>query len=169
MMGPADSIDLPTERDRQHTGASALARGCAGGLETLPRRVADIAMLRGLGYSFREIARQLDVSPQAISLMLSRHRKCLLSARGASEMRTLSARAVSCLTDLGISCRAEAQGQDVLMLLRGRANCGRKTLDEIAAWLGEECWTPAAPQTHFSDKASHLFTNPTRSLRRTGW
>ena len=168
MMPPADSIDLPTERDRQHTAASALATGRASGLETLPRRVADIAMLRGLGYSFREIARQLDVSPQAISLMLSRHRKCLLSARGASEMRTLSARAVSCLSDLGITCRAEAQGKDVLMLLKGRANCGRKTIDEIAVWLGEECGTRVAPQTHSSDRASHLFTDPTPSLRRTG-
>lgn len=168
MITPTNSIDLPPGRDRQDTAASTLATGRAGGLETLPRRVADIAMLRGLGYSFREIARQLDVSPQAISLMLSRHRKCLLSARGASEMRTLSARAVSCLSDLGITCRAEAQGKDVLLLLRGRANCGRKTLDEIAAWLVEECGTPAASQTHSSDKASHLFTDPTRSLRRTG-
>lgn len=142
MMTPTDSIDLAPERDRQDTMASAPATGRAGGLETLPRRVADIAMLRGLGYSFREIARQLDVSPQAISLMLSRHRKCLLSARGASEMRALSARAVSCLSDLGISCRAEAQGKDVLMLLRGRANCGRKTLDEIAAWLNDGLRAP---------------------------
>jgi len=30
------------------------------------------------------------------------------------------------------------------MMLNGRANCGRKTIEEIAAWLGEECETPGA-------------------------
>ena len=35
----------------------------AATLEELPQRVRDIAMLRGLGYTFREISNQFDVTP----------------------------------------------------------------------------------------------------------
>jgi len=113
-------------------------------VERMPSRVREVALLRGLGYTFREIARKLDVSPQAVTHPLSRYRRSAKALEGTAELQGLSARARSFLSDLGISCRAEAHGKDVLMLLRGRANCGRKTLEEIAAWLGEECETPGA-------------------------
>ena len=58
----------------------------AATLEELPHRVRDIATLRGLGYTFREISEQFGVTPQAISLMLSRHRRVLKTLRGAVEL-----------------------------------------------------------------------------------
>lgn len=95
-------------------------------------------MLRGLGYSFREIGKQLGVSPQAVSLMLLRHRRSFQSLRQAMELSTLSARATNALGRHGIRSRHEARQRDVLDLLKDERNCGRKTLDEIARWLGEE-------------------------------
>ncbi len=105
--------------------------------EDIPHRVRDIAMMRGLGYSFREIAQQLNVTPQAVSLMLSRHRRALKTLKGAMELSQLSARAVNSLGRHGISTREEARAKDVLNLLRGERNCGRKTLDEIERWMSE--------------------------------
>lgn len=105
--------------------------------EEIPHRVRDIAMMRGLGYSFREIAQQLSVTPQAVSLMLSRHRRALKSLNGAMELSQLSARAVNALGRHGIATREEAREKDVLHLLRGERNCGRKTLDEIERWMSE--------------------------------
>ena len=46
-------------------------------------------MLRGLGYSFREIGKQFSVTPQAVSLMLSRHRRSLKSLGTAVELGNL--------------------------------------------------------------------------------
>ncbi len=114
-------------------------------IDNLPRRVRDIATLRGLGYSFREIARELEVSPQAISLTISRHRRLLKSLRGAAELHGLSSRAINALSRFGIRTRAEAANRDALTLLRGERNCGAKTLREIGRWIvtGE----PAAPAT----------------------
>lgn len=94
-------------------------------------------MMRGLGYSFREIAQQLSVTPQAVSLMLSRHRRALKSLNGAMELCHLSARAVNALGRHGISTRREAKERNVLQLLHGERNCGRKTLDEIERWMSE--------------------------------
>lgn len=102
----------------------------------LPARVRDIATLRGLGYSFREIAEQLGVTPQAVSLMLTRHRRSLKSLKSSIELRSLSARAVNALGRHGISTRAEAREKNVLELLGSERNCGRKTLDEIVRWIG---------------------------------
>ena len=104
-------------------------------LEAIPQRVAEIAMLRGLGYSFREIAKQFNVTPQAVSLMLSRHRRSLKSLGTAVELGNLSARAVNALGRHGIKSRGEARNADVVHLLRHERNCGKKTLDEIAHWL----------------------------------
>jgi predicted transcriptional regulator len=106
-------------------------------IEGLPTRVRDIALLRGLGYSFREIGRQLGVTPQAVSLMLARHRRCLKSLSKAVEMVELSARAANALGRHKISTREEARQADVLRLLRYERNCGRKTFDEIERWLGQ--------------------------------
>jgi DNA-binding NarL/FixJ family response regulator len=105
--------------------------------EEVPHRVREIAMMRGLGYTFREIAQQLNITPQAVSLMLSRHRRALKTLNGAMELCHLSARAVNALGRHGISTREEARHRNVLQLLHGERNCGRKTLDEIERWMSE--------------------------------
>lgn len=94
-------------------------------------------MLRGLGYAFREIARQYNVTPQAVSLMLSRHKKSIKSLRGAKELAVLSSRAVNALGRLGITSREEARRRNALELLKGARNCGRKTINEIEHWLDQ--------------------------------
>ena len=104
-------------------------------LENLPRRIRDIATLRGLGYSFREIGREFEVSPQAISLMLSRHRRVLKQLKGAIELQGLSARAVNALGRHGVHTREEAIRVNVLALLQGERNCGAKTLGELERWI----------------------------------
>ena len=104
-------------------------------IEALPQRVRDIAVLRGLGYSFREISHQFKVTPQAASLMLSRHRRSLKSLAGAKELTELSARAVNALGRHKISTREQARRVDVLQLLRHERNCGRKTFEEIEHWI----------------------------------
>jgi hypothetical protein len=52
-------------------------------MSDVPERVRQIAMLRGLGYSYRQIAGPLHVTPQAVSLMLMSHRRSLKSLRDA--------------------------------------------------------------------------------------
>lgn len=105
--------------------------------EEIPHRIRNIAMMRGLGYSFREIAEQLDITPQAVSLMLTRHQRSLRSLKGAIELRQLSARAVNALGRHRIATREEARNNNILELLRGERNCGRKTLEEIERWMSE--------------------------------
>jgi len=116
----------------------AASAGVSSNLESVPQRIREIAMLRGLGYSFRQIAEQFSVTPQAVSLMLSRHRRAIRSLRGALELNNLSARAVNALGRHGIRTREQARQKDVLALLDGERNCGRKTLEEIAQWLEGE-------------------------------
>jgi len=110
----------------------------AATLEELPQRVRDIATLRGLGYTFREIAEQFGVTPQAISLMLSRHRRVLKTLRGSVELAGLSPRAVNALGRHRIRSRAAAIEADVLEMLKGGRNCGVKTLEEIRQWLRDD-------------------------------
>ena len=113
-------------------------------IENLPSRVRDIATLRGLGYSFREIAREFGVSPQAISLMLSRYRRGLKQLNGAVELTHLSTRAVNALGRHGVRTRDEAASKNVLALLSGARNCGAKTRSEIEQWMaGNETGLPA--------------------------
>lgn len=107
-------------------------------LDSVPRRVGEIAMLRGLGYSYREIGHQFGVTPKAVSLMLTRHRRSLKSLRGAVELNSLSARAVNALGRHGIRTREEAQEANVLELLAGERNCGNKTIDEITRWINND-------------------------------
>jgi len=123
-------------------------------LDEVPERVRQIAMLRGLGYSYRQIAGPLNVTPQAISLMLTRHRRALKSLRGAMELASLSARAVNVLGRHGIRTREQARQTNLLERLDRERNCGRKTLDELARWVAEEkeasittapCRSPAQP------------------------
>lgn len=105
-------------------------------IEAVPRRIADIAMLRGLGYSYREIGKQFGVTPQAISLMLARHRRSFKSLGDAVELRHLSARAVNILGRHGIRTLDEARRSGMLAVLGSERNCGRKTIEEIAHWMG---------------------------------
>ncbi len=104
-------------------------------INAIPQRIREIAMLRGLGYSFREIGAQFSVSPQAVSIMLSRHRRSLKSLRGSMELSHLSVRAVNALARHGIYTREEALTRDVLELLGNERNCGSKTIDEIQRWI----------------------------------
>ena len=103
--------------------------------DEVPERVRQVAMLRGLGYSYRQIAGPLHVTPQAVSLMLTRHRRSLKSLRDAMELNSLSARAVNVLGRHGICTREQARQANVLERLAGERNCGRKTMDEIARWM----------------------------------
>ena len=114
---------------------AAPAAGLTSNLDAVPQRIREIAMLRGLGYSFRQIAEQFSVTPQAVSLMLSRHRRTIKSLRGALELRNLSPRAVNALGRHGIRTRDQARERDAVALLKGERNCGRKTLEEITHWL----------------------------------
>jgi len=111
------------------------AQAAALTLRQLPERVRDIATLRGLGYSYRKIAEAFGVTPQAVSVMLSRHRHSLADLRRHPEFAELSPRAVNALAKHGIRSRADARGRNVSDLLQGQRNCGRKTLEEIARWL----------------------------------
>jgi hypothetical protein len=106
-------------------------------IEDLPLRIRELAILRGLGYSLREIGRQFEVTPQAVALMLQRHRRVLKTLGGASELRGLSARAVNALGRHGVTTRAEARHRNVLEFLRNERNCGRKTLAELERWMAE--------------------------------
>jgi hypothetical protein len=103
--------------------------------DAIPARVRDIAALRGLGYSFREIGRQFGQTPQAISVMLQRHRRSLKSLKIRPELHQLSARAVNVLGRHGIRSRADCEGLDLPRVLDNERNCGRKTKDEIFRWL----------------------------------
>jgi len=107
-------------------------------LDEIPERVRQIAMMRGLGYSYREIAGPFSVTPQAVSLMLTRHRRALESLRGAMEFSALSPRAVNVLGRHGIRTREQARKVSLLERLDRERNCGRKTIDEIARWMGDE-------------------------------
>ena len=104
-------------------------------LGEIPERVRQIAMMRGLGYSYRQIAGPLNVTPQAVSLMLMRHRRALKTLRGAMELSALSPRAVNVLGRHGIRTREQARQANVLERIAGERNCGRKTMDEIARWI----------------------------------
>jgi predicted transcriptional regulator len=133
-----DSIHQPKTMHLQSRNVAAPAAGLPSNLDAVPQRIREIAMLRGLGYSFRQIAEQFSVTPQAVSLMLSRHRHCLRSLRGAVELNNLSARAVNALGRHGIRSREEGRQRNVLELLKGERNCGRKTLEEVTHWLDAE-------------------------------
>jgi predicted transcriptional regulator len=128
----------PTNMHLQSENVAESATMQSSNLDAVPQRVREIAMLRGLGYSFRQIADQLHVTPQAVSLMLSRHRRSLKSLRGAVELSHLSARAVNALGRHGIRTRAEAKQRKIIDLLAGERNCGRKTLSEIEQWLSDD-------------------------------
>ena len=106
-------------------------------LEHIPGRIRDIAVLRGLGYSYREIASPLGVTPQAVSLMLMRHRRCLKQLKSDSDLHSLSARAVNVLSRHSVTTREEAREKNVIARLQQERNCGAKTISEIQRWMNE--------------------------------
>lgn len=104
-------------------------------LEDLPLHVRNVAALRGLGFTFREIGQSFGVSPQAASVMLSRHRALMKKLKRHSEMGSLSPRAVNCLGRLGVRTRRAAQAlEDLPERLKKQRNCGQKTIREILDW-----------------------------------
>ncbi len=126
-------ITMHQQSEKMATPAASLSLN----LDAVPQRVREIAMLRGLGYSFQQIAEQFNVTPQAVSIMLSRHRHCLKALRGSIEMSTLSPRAVNALARHGISTREEARRLNAPGLLANARNCGGKTLEEVTRWMNE--------------------------------
>ena len=107
-------------------------------VDAIPLRIRDIAVLRGLGYSYRKISKPLGVSPQAVSLMLARYRHRLGSIDKSIELLSLSGRAANALGRYGITSRQQAKERNILDLLRHEKNCGRKTIGEIERWLEEQ-------------------------------
>lgn len=114
------------------------------GLANVPWRVREIAMLRGLGYSYREIAQELKVTPQAVSLMLVRHRRPAKSLRQRMDLLGLSPRAVNVLARHGVTQREDALALPLLELIQNERNCGSKTIEEIRCWMNTEC-VPDSP------------------------
>ena len=107
--------------------------------DEVPQRVKEIALLRGLGYSFREIGDRLGISPQAVSLMLSRHRRAAKLLDKTLQLHGLSSRAVNALGRHSIRTREEARERNILAILPSERNCGSKTVSEIERWLTSEC------------------------------
>jgi len=104
-------------------------------LEEIPLHVRNVAALRGLGYSFRQIGESYGVTPQAASVMLSRQMTKLKSLKRQSELTSLSPRAVNCLGRLGIRTREEARAiSNLEYKLQNQRNCGQKTIHEILDW-----------------------------------
>lgn len=100
-------------------------------------RVRDVAALRGLGFSYREIAAHYGVTPQAVSILLLRTRCNMKSIGGKPQLATLSTRATNALRRLGIETREQALAAEVLSRLACARNCGRKTLEEIKSWMSD--------------------------------
>ena len=125
---------------RQETSSRSRGRRPSplAAVESLSPRLLEIAAMRGLGYKLHEIATEFGCSPQAVSLMLARHRRRLSSLGPRAEHWRLSIRATNVLGRLRISSREQARSRDVLRLLHGQRNCGAKTIAEIERWLAED-------------------------------
>lgn len=104
-------------------------------LEEVPLYVRNVAALRGLGFSFREIGKSYGVTPQAASVMLTRQRALMKTLKRQSDLSDLSPRAVNSLGRLGIRTREAARAVSNLEEhLRSQRNCGQKTVREILDW-----------------------------------
>lgn len=107
-------------------------------IEDVPQRIREIALLRGLGFTFREIGENFGVSPQAVSLMLARHHRAVKSLKKTSDLRCLSARAINVLGRHAVKTRSDARTKNLLAILPNERNCGKKTREEIERWLEAE-------------------------------
>lgn len=104
-------------------------------LEDIPLHVRNVAALRGLGYSFRQIGESYGVTPQAASVMLARQKAVLQGLKRHSDLSGLSPRAVNCLGRLGLRARRDARAvADLEFKLQNQRNCGEKTIREILDW-----------------------------------
>ena len=125
-----ENVALPTPLPNRKDKSAKLPD-----LADIPLHVRNMAALRGLGYSFRQIGEGYGVTPQAASIMLSRQKARMKTLRSNSEFGGLSPRAVNCLGRLGIQTREDARAQDNLETkLRHQRNCGQKTAQEIIDW-----------------------------------
>jgi predicted transcriptional regulator len=142
-----DPVKAATEEVRNmNDGKVQGAEPLVPDLANVPWRVREIAMLRGLGYSYREIGRELKVTPQAVSLMLIRHRRPVKSLRQHMDLLGLSPRAVNVLARHGVTRREEARARPLLDLIKDERNCGSKTIEEIRRWMdGEDSLPSSAP------------------------
>lgn len=105
-------------------------------LELIPLHVRNLAALRGLGFSFRQIGRAYGITPQAASIMLTRQRTRIRSLKRQAELGNLSPRAINCLGRLGVKTRETARSMENLEAqLQSQRNCGRKTTREILDWV----------------------------------
>lgn len=138
----ATPVTSSSRRKGRPTASSEIleAGGCSQAiddLQALPARVQTIAALKGLGYSFRQIGNQFGITPQAVSLMLTRYRNALKCLDAGPELKGLSARAVNALGRLKVRTREEARAVDLLVTLKSERNCGVKTFLEIERWIAE--------------------------------
>lgn len=117
---------------------AALSQEFLAALDKVPERVRLIALLRGLGFPSKAIGRLFGATPHAVSMMLHRHRRLLGGLNGSFALHGLSARAINALGRYKIRTPAEARSRNILALLQGQTNCGKRTLDEIARWMAQE-------------------------------
>lgn len=103
--------------------------------QNITTEVRMIATMKGLGFPLSEIARHVGVTPKRVSMVLRQNRRPFRRIRDAMGQTLLSVRAVNALGRHGIRTRDEARCKDTLALLELERNCGRKTLEEIAAWI----------------------------------
>lgn len=131
-----DHIDsLDTAVTVSETPSKEIHRSGVPDLEDVPLHVRNVAALRGLGYSFRQIGESYGVTPQAASVMLARQKAVLQGARRHSDLVGLSPRAVNCLGRLGLRARRDARAvADLELKLQNQRNCGQKTIREILDW-----------------------------------
>jgi hypothetical protein len=126
-----------------HTDASFVSDPGSGvttipSLDEIPLHVRNVAALRGLGFTFRQIGRTYGVTPQAASIMLARQRALMKGQGRRPELAGLSPRAVNCLGRLGIRDRAGARAVPNLEArLQNQRNCGQKTIREILDWAAD--------------------------------
>ncbi|MBE2181501.1 MAG: hypothetical protein IAE97_13625 [Chthoniobacterales bacterium] len=104
-------------------------------IESIPYKVREIAILRGLGYTLLEIASRSSITPQAVSMMLKRYRRSTQCFDSSSELSQLSTRAANTLARLGITTKSDAQRCELFKELAQQRNCGSKTIQEIRQWV----------------------------------
>lgn len=115
-------------------------------LGNVPWRVREIAMLRGLVYSYRQIAQESKITPQPVSLMHARRRRPVKSLRQQMDLLGLSPGVVNVLARHGINKREQALTYPLLDRISNGRNCGSKTIEEIRRWIeGEENLPSSGP------------------------
>ena len=137
-----ESVGHPKKPKKPSLGRAAKEKRNASrlpDLDGIPLFIRNVAAWRGLGFSYRQIAKNHGVSPQAMAVMLAREKARLNAQAEESEFSGLSPRAVNCLGRLGIGSRTAARNMDNLeTLLQAQRNCGGKTIREIIRWADQK-------------------------------